>query len=94
MCIQFTFYVVDKTSYCKCVASWLSYQPFDFINIGNLMSLVIEVAEPETSYFGCITDIEMIWACVGYFPPLVDWLVWETPIETKRLHLLSIISSF
>ena len=94
MCIRFTFYMVDKTSNCESMASQLSYQPFDCINIRNLMSLIIEVTEPETSYFRCITDIEVIWACEGYFPPLIDWLVWEIRIEEERLHLLSIISFF
>ena len=58
------------------------------------MSLIKEVTEPETSYIRSITNIEMFWAGVGCFPPVVDLLVWEILIEEEGLHLFSIISSF
>ena len=65
MCISFTFDMMDKTFNCECVASWLLYQPFDFINICNLVSLIIKVAEPETSDFRCVTDVEIIRTRIG-----------------------------
>ena len=86
--------MVDQTSYCESVASWLSYQPFYFFNIGNLMPFVKEITELETSYVRSITNIEMFRAGKCCFSLVVDVLEWKILIEEEWLHLFSIISSF